>query len=700
MQKILPLFFFLCSLQALVSAQTTVFWDGEAMTTSWNDPANWSGDVEPAAGDIVTFNVGTTVTGTVTNIPAQVRVGNGATLILDLDLTVGDGVTAGNTIDVFSGSRLVVENGRTLTLQPETNSIGISLGSGADNASVNIKGTATLNITGGKHGVNIGNPTVDYTHRGTMIVTSPSGSGVRIAAGVFTNLGGITITGSGQNAIDNQGTFNNEASTTTSITIDNAFGNAIKNKPTGVFLNEKDITLTNSGGITLDGICSEGSWTNTSSATIMVSDMNDDGIEVLGGTFENDGTISVALKAGLLAGNSAIAIGYGTAAASLTNTSNNTIEVTGAASSARAILLDALGTLTNTGTITLGAGDDGNRINSGGVVVNDNGGTLDLTDGRINNSGSLTNEGLILSTRGGSGIFNTGTVTNNAFFKYDGSNAFANGSAGTAIDNGISLNQFSARVIDVGGGVEVDIAETSYVWTYLGVPIGTSDATGLLTVDCALIDNDTINIRPEGLDLGDTPIRLRNVCALQLPVELTILEAVTMPKSVMIKWTTATETDNDYMAVERSLDGSTFTEIGRVNGAGTVDYGSSYELEDQSPAHGLNYYRLRQVDIDGTTNYSEVVFARFHLNEPGTATPEIYPTVLSRGAPLTLDLRNLRVTENFTFIITNARGQQLQTIERTGSTRTEIPTADLHPGLYFMLTSGEKGLLTKRFVVR
>ena len=72
-------------------------------------------------------------------------------------------------------------------------------------------------------------------------------------------------------------------------------------------------------------------------------------------------------------------------------------------------------------------------------------------------------------------------------------------------------------------------------------------------------------------------------------------------------WSTATERDNDYFEVERSVDGRVFEPVGRVAGDADSRSTKSYTLTDYRPYTGTSYYRLAQVDLDGTTTYSDAV---------------------------------------------------------------------------------------------
>ncbi|WP_205499657.1 T9SS type A sorting domain-containing protein [Rufibacter psychrotolerans] len=92
-----------------------------------------------------------------------------------------------------------------------------------------------------------------------------------------------------------------------------------------------------------------------------------------------------------------------------------------------------------------------------------------------------------------------------------------------------------------------------------------------------------------------------------LPVELVEFTARAGKQGgVELGWATASEQDNAFFAVERSRDGKTFAEVGRVRGGGTTAVRQAYRFTDAAPLAGVSYYRLRQVDFDGGQEYSAV----------------------------------------------------------------------------------------------
>jgi hypothetical protein len=99
-----------------------------------------------------------------------------------------------------------------------------------------------------------------------------------------------------------------------------------------------------------------------------------------------------------------------------------------------------------------------------------------------------------------------------------------------------------------------------------------------------------------------------------LPVELLVFDAAPKDEQVAINWMTASETNNDYFIVQRSADAKHFTDLEKVPGAGNTTNIRKYLSSDPNPLRGISYYRLKQVDYNGQTSYSQVIPVRFDGN--------------------------------------------------------------------------------------
>ena len=129
--------------------------------------------------------------------------------------------------------------------------------------------------------------------------------------------------------------------------------------------------------------------------------------------------------------------------------------------------------------------------------------------------------------------------------------------------------------------------------------------------------NGSIEIRIYGHSASSSAgsLRIDNVRVYanitNLPIELVSFEGKKSGNSVKIDWSTASEHNNEYFTVFRSSNGTDFGEVGRVPSRGDSQNPTEYELFDPSPRDGVNYYRLRQTDFDGTFVDSHTIAVEF-----------------------------------------------------------------------------------------
>jgi hypothetical protein len=110
-----------------------------------------------------------------------------------------------------------------------------------------------------------------------------------------------------------------------------------------------------------------------------------------------------------------------------------------------------------------------------------------------------------------------------------------------------------------------------------------------------------------------------------LPITLLSFNAVwanNRQSQARVYWSTASEENNDYFDVQRSADGANWQHVARVQGAGTSINTLNYQILDKNPLHGISYYRLRQVDFDGTATLTHVVSLKREIYE---AAISVYP---------------------------------------------------------------------------
>ncbi|MCZ7556853.1 MAG: T9SS type A sorting domain-containing protein [Bacteroidia bacterium] len=128
----------------------------------------------------------------------------------------------------------------------------------------------------------------------------------------------------------------------------------------------------------------------------------------------------------------------------------------------------------------------------------------------------------------------------------------------------------------------------------------------------------------------------------QVPVELTSFSARYIRDNVELSWQTATELNNYGFAIERSRDGEIWEEIDFVNGAGNSYSPKSYtytDLLDPATKRAPRLaYRLRQIDRDGTTEYSNIVFVTLGALPTGVELHEAYPNPFNPSTTVSFSL--------------------------------------------------------------
>ena len=182
-------------------------------------------------------------------------------------------------------------------------------------------------------------------------------------------------------------------------------------------------------------------------------------------------------------------------------------------------------------------------------------------------------------------------------------------------------------------------------------------------------------------------------CLAAAPVDFIAFTGDLRSNHVALEWATASETENDYFQVERSTDGYTFEAIAKINGAGDSQQELGYSFDDYEYASGINYYRLRQVDYDGTEDFSDVISV-----DAGEASLALgmYPNPSSTGEVsfrLSRDWNEERVSVE----IFNASGQL---VHRTLNPRQGIITDELTPGMYAVRVSDGTHSVTERLLIQ
>ncbi|MBP9582991.1 MAG: T9SS type A sorting domain-containing protein, partial [Ignavibacterium sp.] len=167
-----------------------------------------------------------------------------------------------------------------------------------------------------------------------------------------------------------------------------------------------------------------------------------------------------------------------------------------------------------------------------------------------------------------------------------------------------------------------------------------------------------------------------------VPVELTSFAATTDNKNVNLNWSTATELNNSGFQIERS-NGSEYQVVGFVAGHGTTTDVQNYSYTDQNVKAGSYTYRLKQVDFNGTFEYSDAIEVEV-LGIKEFALGQNYPNPFNPSTKINF---SLAVDSKVSLKIFDVLGQEVATLINgqlaAGSQEVSFNASSLNSGVYF-----------------
>lgn len=184
-----------------------------------------------------------------------------------------------------------------------------------------------------------------------------------------------------------------------------------------------------------------------------------------------------------------------------------------------------------------------------------------------------------------------------------------------------------------------------------------------------------------------------------LPVKLSNIKAYEKLTGVQIDWTAYSEENLNKYQIERSADGSVFTAIGDVTARNSM-IATSYGFFDPNPLRGVNFYRLKSIDIDGKSAYSSIVKINLDKSVEGII---LYPSPVTRGY---ISLQSADLAKgNYGVKMFTATGQQVysQRFTHTGGSFNQtihLPIGT-RPGMYsIQLDNDDQKVMSKTFMVQ
>lgn len=197
---------------------------------------------------------------------------------------------------------------------------------------------------------------------------------------------------------------------------------------------------------------------------------------------------------------------------------------------------------------------------------------------------------------------------------------------------------------------------------------------------------------PAGTASGSNSAGIYTGFSVILPIELLSFQAVAQHEQVELKWSTASESDNAWFFVERSSDMQNWESVVKLPGAGNSSYVLDYAAVDPTPLSGTSYYRLRQVDTDGTSSSSNAVPVQFG------------------GAAVRLSLFPNPATDHVTAWAVGATAGRIELFNSLGQPmapsialqeqRADIDLSAMPPGTYVVVLTTADAVFQQRLLVR
>lgn len=232
-------------------------------------------------------------------------------------------------------------------------------------------------------------------------------------------------------------------------------------------------------------------------------------------------------------------------------------------------------------------------------------------------------------------------------------------------------------------------ADECKLWVFnSGVPVdetaaGTPEVLNSSTNGQDIIDAIALRQGAQSYKVSVDGIRVSTQWVdLVVPVELTSFTAITDNNNVILNWSTATETNNSGFIVERKSANSDWQSITFVNGKGTVTQAQHYSYMDKNLTEGKYYYRLKQVDFNGSFEYSNIVEAvisapaKFELSQN-------YPNPFNPSTKISFSVPQ---SGNVKLSVYNLLGQEVQNLVNgfveAGNHTINFDAENLNSGIY------------------
>jgi len=337
-------------------------------------------------------------------------------------------------------------------------------------------------------------------------------------------------------------------------------------------------------------------------------------------------------------------------------------------------------------------------------------------------------------------ISNDGTLVNSPVYKVSGAPVGDDSKFSYSVANGTSItlahangDQMTVNVTNAGGADAIQIYRIDEAANVVAPPVGLAEVSltnhwgvktfggtgtvyevvynynghpGILNeaelklasrasnaatswIETAAVLDEVNNTLTLGGQTG-TQFVLASKTSNSLPVDLTTFYGLQKEEQVNLYWITATEVQNRGFEVQHSVDGSSWKNLGFVDGAGNSNSPNNYVFVHDKPEEGDNYYRLEQFDFDGQSEFSQTILISY---KPGASSPV---TVFPNPVKANLNISNFEGTG----MVYNAAGQKIMEFSAQGDSLHTLNFSRFNKGVYYMILVDTNGNTTKKKIVK
>jgi hypothetical protein len=245
----------------------------------------------------------------------------------------------------------------------------------------------------------------------------------------------------------------------------------------------------------------------------------------------------------------------------------------------------------------------------------------------------------------------------------------------------LSLN-FGTRSGEISNLSAIRVAHlTGNVWTDVG-NAGTSGRT------------DSGSVLSTALNSFSPFTTASSTAENSLPISLLYFKPYVVDKEVKLVWETASELNNDFFSIEKTIDGEIWQNIGRVGGAGNSSKKQQYHFTDADVTNGIYFYRLKQTDYNGNYTYSDI--ENVYLNSHEKNAVDIFPCPVNKDLSISIfDIRSKTIHVKIWSTIGSLLFDEIIEFEQLYS----VDLTDYTNGVYFIDVEHD-GVIDRKQIIK